>query len=633
MSTSKHKAGVSRWLPALAMAGLMGTVSSVALAQQAGVDFVFVVDESGSMQGEHDFLPTLVSDLDNIFAAKGFTNNRFGLIGYGDANEVARLVTPLGSAADVAAGAGTLTTSGAIEDGYIGVQFGIDTFNFRPDSTQFLLITDEDRDVVDGNLTFNSILGQLQAENMGLNGILGVTPITQIPGGIPPGGGKGPHDGEPLVVDVLNNRIYVVDNSVIGGFRAINLPGAINPIPTAEGTTQADYVDLMERTVGGCVGSIDQLRSNDPLVVGAFAGAMVDCLTLSVVNNPGSFQARTAIVLRNFFGTAQYANLVASYPSLLGLTSQNPYTRRTAGRANGTFAFKLEDAMPGAAAGATGDYVSQDGKISVFGTFRYDWGSYDQTASTLGSDFNTQSLIAGGGYALGENLSVGAALGFSNMSNEVNNNTDQQDVDAYTLYLYATYAVAQAYFDAVVSGSVLSQDTVRLAGTETIKGDTDGLMLGGQLRAGYDFEISDSFSIGPQVGLRYTKVSYDSYAETGGTAAVAVDDQDYKALVSSLGGQASLFLPLSEVYTLGLQLRGAWEHDFEDGPEPVTVSLLGSGTTFSVAPDDADDSWFSVGGGVNIGGEGFLFYTDFDTRLDYDDGQIYSARIGLKLSF
>jgi hypothetical protein len=46
-------------------------------------DVVFVVDESGSMQGEHEWLSEMVRDLDAALKAKGITNNRYALAGFG----------------------------------------------------------------------------------------------------------------------------------------------------------------------------------------------------------------------------------------------------------------------------------------------------------------------------------------------------------------------------------------------------------------------------------------------------------------------------------------------------------------------------------------------------------------------
>lgn len=610
---------------------LLGSTSSAALAQQAGVDFVFLVDESGSMSGEQDFIPTLVNNIETAFTAAGFQANRYALVGYAAANPEPHLVTPFGTPADVAAGAGTLVVNGGTEDGYDAIDFAFGNLQIRPDSGQFLLITDEDRDVFDPAQGFNSILGQLTGNNVGLNGIYSVSAITQIPGVTP---GPAPQDGIPVAIDTINNRIYVVDSTQPSGFRRIDLLNTVQPITGGDGTTVTDYVDLGKQTVGGCVGSIGEFRTNDPVIVNAFAGALVDCLTLAVVNNPGSFEATTAVVLRNFFGASQFAQLTSSYGQLVGLNAMNPYARRRTSR-GGTLGFDLSPGpTPGTASGATADYVTPDGKIGLFATYRFDWGSFDTTGTTVGSSFQNYAGTVGGDYAISPDFIVGGAFGYGHYKNELRNNTDDQKIDAYTLYLYATYVAGQAYFDGVVSGGLLDQDTKRVLGGATLKGDTDGWQWGAQLRAGYDFPINSWVVAGPSAALRYSKVSYDGYTEKGGAGALSIGSQDYDALVSTLGAQATVYFNPGQPDVFAFQLRGGWEHDFTNGPDAVSISQAGGGAVLpAVRPDDTDSNWFTTGVGINMHGGFFTLYGDVDTRVGYDDANVYFARGGVKIYF
>ena len=60
---------------------------SITLPDQGGIggsaDVVFVVDESGSMAGEHEWLTEIVAELDNALEARGITGNRYSLLGFG----------------------------------------------------------------------------------------------------------------------------------------------------------------------------------------------------------------------------------------------------------------------------------------------------------------------------------------------------------------------------------------------------------------------------------------------------------------------------------------------------------------------------------------------------------------------
>ncbi len=609
---------------------LMASTSTAALAQQSGVDFVFLVDESGSMSGEQAFIPTLVNNIETAFSAAGFKANRYALVGYARSNPEPHLVTPFGGPGDVATGAGTLEVSGGTEDGYDAIDFAFGNLSIRPDSGQFLLVTDEDRDVFDPAQSFNSVLGQLTGNNVGLNGIYRVSTITQIPGVTP---GPAPEDGTPVAVDTINNRIYVVDSTQPNGFRRIDLLNTVNPITGGDGTTVADYVDLGKQTVGGCVGSIDEFRTNDPVIVNAFAGALVDCLTIAVVNNPGSFEATTAVVLRNFFGSSQFGQLTSSYGQLVGLNAMNPYARRRSSR-GGTLGFDATPGpTPGTASGATAQYMSPDKRIGMFATYRFDWGGFDTTATTVGSNFTNYAGTIGGDYAISPEFIVGGAFGYSHYKNELRNNTDKQEVDAYTLYLYATYVAGQAYFDAVVSAGLLDQDTRRSVGGSTFKGNANGWQWGGQFRAGYDFPLSEWVVVGPSAALRYSRLGYDSYSESGGAGALRIGSQSFDALVSTLGAQATVYLNPGQPDVFALQVRGGWEHDFTGGPDAVSIAQVGGAALPAVRPDNPDRNWATTGVGINMHGDFFTLYGDVDTRVGYDDANVYFARGGVKIYF
>ena len=63
------------------------TLVAAADAQARAVDLLFVVDESGSMTGEHAFLESFVSRLDENLEGASFTDRRYGLFGFSGAND------------------------------------------------------------------------------------------------------------------------------------------------------------------------------------------------------------------------------------------------------------------------------------------------------------------------------------------------------------------------------------------------------------------------------------------------------------------------------------------------------------------------------------------------------------------
>ena len=105
--------------------------------------------------------------------------NRFGLVGFGgdcaDGFGLGRVVGGMGGETFTFASNFTdfsdgLTTSGRREDGYSGIQTGLTRYTFREGvAKQFILVTDEDRDPVDINITRNGIKSALLNAKVLLN--------------------------------------------------------------------------------------------------------------------------------------------------------------------------------------------------------------------------------------------------------------------------------------------------------------------------------------------------------------------------------------------------------------------------------------------------------------------------------
>ena len=125
---------------------------------------ILVVDESGSMRGRHgwlaDAIPALGQALDarnvnslpdqTYFTLAGFTTN-------------SRELSQRSSETDAARAVRALRTDGGTEDGYVAIRDVLSSYltgnEYSP--TTVILITDEDRDVTDRELTLASLSNQL----------------------------------------------------------------------------------------------------------------------------------------------------------------------------------------------------------------------------------------------------------------------------------------------------------------------------------------------------------------------------------------------------------------------------------------------------------------------------------------
>ena len=144
-------------------------------------DVVLLVDESGSMAEEHGWISTMVALLDRALQDVEVgvePRNRFGVVGFGDdcneGNLFGRVLLsstqePFAFANNISDFIGDLNIGGRREDGYSAINIALEAYTFREVAKQFILITDEDRDVVAGDLTREAILALLEGAGIQLN--------------------------------------------------------------------------------------------------------------------------------------------------------------------------------------------------------------------------------------------------------------------------------------------------------------------------------------------------------------------------------------------------------------------------------------------------------------------------------
>ena len=141
-------------------------------------DIVLVVDESGSMETEHRWIVNMTRRLDEALRELEIgknMSNQFGIVGFGSFDETSnngRIVRYNGEsfveANDVEQLVQMLRTSGRNEDGYLALKFAFDNYVFRPNvAKQFILITDEERDILDNDLNKTVILDLLRGSQLG----------------------------------------------------------------------------------------------------------------------------------------------------------------------------------------------------------------------------------------------------------------------------------------------------------------------------------------------------------------------------------------------------------------------------------------------------------------------------------
>ncbi len=237
-------------------------VSSIASAGTANI--MLVVDESGSMGGEHAWIGGMVTALDAALVGASVTGNKYALVGYGSsnahspANQVAHKHSvgggDWGTAGQLTTAAGAIPQppTGGLEDGYQAMDYGLAYSGWRTGVAvpNIILITDEDRDVQSGYIqSYQDMLNDLSGEL--LNAV--------VNNSFWDGSGT-----QALGVDSTGTA-YLADG--FGGFTT-SLGGY-----ASASSTKTNYVDLAWAT-GGAAWDLNQLRAGG-LLADSFTAAFV----------------------------------------------------------------------------------------------------------------------------------------------------------------------------------------------------------------------------------------------------------------------------------------------------------------------------------------------------------------------
>ena len=224
--------------------------------QSRAADIILLVDESSSMADELAWIPGMAQLLDQslILAGIGATEqNKFGVVGFGDGcdssdsalgrvlvNDMQQMLTCAGNISGLIQ---NLKLGGRDEDGYSAMETALNGYAFRNAAKQFILITDEDRDVLSVNLTRDRIKTMLGDSDVQLNVVVSEQFLA---GGL-----------RALGVDG-NMNAYLYDPSILSLF-TVEEGSGISLENGAYGSTNIDYTSLAWE-LQGAAWDLSQLR-------------------------------------------------------------------------------------------------------------------------------------------------------------------------------------------------------------------------------------------------------------------------------------------------------------------------------------------------------------------------------------
>jgi len=289
-------------------------ISESGISYKKVINF-FVVDDSGSMQTEQEWLKKLIPELDAKLLGEGVEETLYGLVKFGNSagsgGPFGQVLTgPISASAfvEMLETVGRLfVTNGGSEDGYEAISLVFESFDFSDAMVaNIILITDEDRDILDESLTYQTTK-DLFPENAILNVVVNSSFYDS--------------NGNSVIGISADRSTYAIDGTEGSG-------GIITFGENGSDTTEADYIDLAF-DLGGTAWNLNVLRDGQ---TDTFTDVFSAFKTREIVSH---FLCNDTITpdLVNFFCPAQdpkvYIDEVILNDSSNGLVNQSGEVLRT----------------------------------------------------------------------------------------------------------------------------------------------------------------------------------------------------------------------------------------------------------------------------------------------------------------
>ena len=258
------------------------------------------------------------------------------------------------------------------------------------------------------------------------------------------------------------------------------------------------------------------------------------------------------------------------------------------------------------------------------GTIIGDWSFWTEGNITIGkadgpstSDIKSKSfaITAGMDRPVGDDGLFGMSLTYGQDDVGIGNAGSSLDSDNYALSTYGYFKPEDMPLMEIVAGlGKIKIDTLRVDGPQNLHGNRDADILFGSYSVRKDTLNFRDFSISPYARLEGTYIRLEDYAETGGSLALAYDEQTVK--------QAMLFVGMefvSQQFYAGGNLRpfGKIEYGLNlTGDSNADMHYVGDTTSYRLVLDkDATSLWlFQIGADYQI-------KDDLNVSFSYDHSE------------
>ena len=331
-------------------------------------------------------------------------------------------------------------------------------------------------------------------------------------------------------------------------------------------------------------------------------GDKIAFTALNKALNAGGGEAKKAAEQLNIQADMLDAGATAAVGTgtqVLGVTSSRLAALRTGVQYAGTDRGGFQTGFAGG-----DEALSKATWLKPFGS----WVKQDAKGDVAGYDADTGGIALGIDAEVTDGVRLGASFAYSktNVTGKGAGRT-KTNVRSYQWTVYADHTADDFYVEGMLGYAVNSSKSSRrltFGGlNRTAKGDYDSTQYMAGVGGGMPMQVKTDVFVTPTAELSYTRVSSDSYTETGaGNLNLKVKPDDVDVLIASLGAKAHTHIRQGDGILVP-SARAGLSYDFMGDQATATGRYTGGGAAFKVKGMKAE----KLAGNFGLG-------------LAYDDG-------------
>lgn len=259
--------------------------------------------------------------------------------------------------------------------------------------------------------------------------------------------------------------------------------------------------------------------------------------------------------------------------------------------------------------------------------------SVDSSTNASGYDFDMRGVTLGADRRVNDNFVFGVLGSYNSLEANLSNRGSIEG-DSYKGAIYATVFKDGWFVDALIGAGYNSYDTTRSSMLGFAEGSPDGWELNTLINVGYDIR-NGNWTITPMASASYTRVTLNSFTETGSLAPLRFPTQNQDSLRTDLGVKISYSAIMNNGMVITPHVRLAWQHEFLDSTQSIDSGFVSApGSTFTTYGSDMDRDHALLSAGLNVQITPTVnVYAYYDGQLGSSNSNSHSATVGVRVEF